>query len=103
MNACTRHSVDFTFRYGGDEFAVILSQANHEQVIKIMNRVLVAYRRADFTGTSVSIGLVRCCCDENLSHEGNMIAMVELADKTLYQAKSNGKNSIVVNEGVTST
>jgi len=43
LNTCTRRNVDFTFRYGGDEFAAILTQTDEKQASKVMSRVLDSF------------------------------------------------------------
>ncbi|MDX2475291.1 MAG: diguanylate cyclase [Candidatus Krumholzibacteria bacterium] len=96
LRTCTRKNVDFTFRFGGDEFAVILTQASKTQALSIMTRILETYRRAGFEGTGLSVGLVYCKPDEDLSWQGNVSHMIEVADQTLYAAKFNGKNKVVL-------
>ncbi|MFH1217366.1 MAG: diguanylate cyclase [Pseudomonadota bacterium] len=96
LNDCTRHNVDFTFRYGGDEFAAILTQISQEQAIKIMERVLHNFQRAGFAGTSLSIGLVHCRRDATLEWPENAAILMDKADKALYRAKNEGKNRVVV-------
>lgn len=96
LNDCTRHNVDFTFRYGGDEFAAILTQTNEEQAIKIMDRVVESFEIGGFAGTSLSAGLTRCERNESVSWPEDAASMIERVDKALYRAKSEGKNRIVV-------
>ncbi len=96
LNTCIRQNVDFAFRYGGDEFATILTETNKEQAIEIMKRVRDGFQQADFTGTGLSIGLVPCRCDENEDWQINSAQMINLADKALYDAKSGGKNQVVM-------
>lgn len=97
LNTCTRKNVDFTFRYGGDEFAAILTQTNEKQAVKVMSRVLDFFSRKKYGDTTLSVGLVRCLFLENLSWAENADAMVHRADKALYLAKNAGKNQIVSN------
>lgn len=96
LNDCTRHNVDFTFRYGGDEFAAILTQTSVEQANKIMERVLEKFKLANFNGTSLSVGLVLCHRDEELDWSVNAAQMIDRADKALYKAKTSGKNKVVL-------
>ncbi|MEW6288942.1 MAG: diguanylate cyclase [Thermodesulfobacteriota bacterium] len=100
LNDCTRHNVDFTFRYGGDEFAAILTQTNEEQAVKIMERVLHSFRQAGFSTTTLSVGLVCCQRDEKLTWPENAANMIYRADKALYLAKSEGKNRVMLDTGV---
>jgi two-component system, cell cycle response regulator len=97
LNTCTRRNVDFTFRYGGDEFAAILTQTNEKQAVKVISRVLDFFSRKKYGDTTLSVGLVRCLFLENLSWAENADTMVHRADKALYLAKNAGKNQIVSN------
>ncbi|MBC8317109.1 MAG: diguanylate cyclase [Desulfobulbaceae bacterium] len=97
LNTCTRRNVDFTFRYGGDEFAAILTQTDEEQAVKVISRVLDFFSRKKHGDTSLSVGLVRCLFMESMSWAENAEAMVHRADKALYLAKNSGKNQIVSN------
>jgi two-component system cell cycle response regulator len=99
LNDCTRHNVDFTFRYGGDEFAAILTQTNEAQAVKIMERVLHNFRQAGFSGTTLSVGLVRCRRDEILTWPENAASMIDRVDKALYRAKSEGKDRVMLDAG----
>ncbi len=96
LNECTRQNVDSSFRYGGDEFAAILTQTNEQQAIRIMERVLESFQVGGFASTTLSVGLVRCQRDDSISWPENAAHMIEQADKALYRAKDEGKNRIVV-------
>lgn len=96
LNDCTRHNVDFTFRYGGDEFAAILTQTSEEQAVRIMERVLHSFQQAGFSGTTLSIGLACCRRDEKLTWPENAACMIDRVDKALYRAKSEGKNRVML-------
>jgi diguanylate cyclase (GGDEF)-like protein len=97
LNDCTRRSVDFTFRYGGDEFAAILTDTNEEQAVKVVSRVLDCFSQRKYGDTSLSVGLVHCLYSQNKSVADNAEKMVHRADKALYLAKNAGKNQIVTN------
>lgn len=98
LRTCTRENVDFLFRYGGDEFAFILTQTTIEQAAKVAERILTIYREQDFSigNTGVSIGLVQCGLDDNKSWQENASILIENADKALYKAKKNGRNRICI-------
>lgn len=100
LNDCTRHNVDFTFRYGGDEFAAILTQITEAQAVKIMTRVQESFSSAGFEGTSLSVGLVPCHRNEKVDWTINAAQMLDKVDKALYRAKSDGKNNIVVDSSL---
>lgn len=82
---CTQEK-DLVVRYGGEEFLVllpgVLSSAAERIAHQIRQRVIV-----DSTST-VSIGVA----DTEL--EKDFDALVELADKAMYQAKNDGRNCV---------
>ncbi|HWI63324.1 MAG TPA: sensor domain-containing diguanylate cyclase [Symbiobacteriaceae bacterium] len=90
---------DQVFRYGGEEFAVILPGTSEEAAVRVAERIrerVAAYgfitrsgRRLDFPIT-VSIG-VSCYPKDGLTHVDLLIA----ADKSLYAAKAGGRNRVV--------
>ncbi len=91
----TRASVDMCFRLGGDEFAVMMPQATSIQGTEILQRILLSYVEQRFGTTSLSIGLVTCVRNPDLSREKDEEEIKERADKAMYDAKAKGKNCVV--------
>ncbi len=92
----TRHHVDTPFRYGGDEFAVIIPQATESQVEQIAERIRKNYQHSDNIGnTTVSVGVSRF---ENTSQKlrENLNRLIHQADDAMYIAKKTGGNRVVV-------
>lgn len=94
-------TVDFAFRYGGEEFIVILPEASmksaHRAAERIRQRIISDSRKvlcSDLAEpVTVSIGIA---CYPRDAAEGD--ALVALADNLLYQAKGAGKNRILFRE-----
>jgi diguanylate cyclase (GGDEF)-like protein/PAS domain S-box-containing protein len=87
---CTRTSVDLGFRYGGDEFTVILPEAGEEQAHLIANRILRGFEAHHFDRLTMSIGLMSY-------REGDSLrAFIHMADAMMYDAKRSGGNSVFV-------
>ena len=95
MAECTREKVDMCFRLGGDEFGVLLPQASSDQGIEIAHRILQSFAGKNFGKTTLSIGLIACKRDKNLSREEDERLMKERADQAMYDAKNGGKNCVV--------
>ncbi len=95
MAQCTREKVDMCFRLGGDEFAVLLPQASSEQGIEIAQRILSSFGEKKIGETTLSIGLVVCKRDKNLSRGEDERLMKQRADQAMYDAKNRGKNCVV--------
>ena len=84
----TRES-DMVFRYGGEEFAIILPQTGQKNAVTAGERLLEAIRRK--LPVTISVGLATCPDDAQTKNE-----LVNKADKALYRAKSLGKDRLCV-------
>ncbi len=91
VKGCIRNS-DQLFRYGGEEFLVILNQSELEQALNIAERV-----RSEISKTpvfkegrepvTVSIGVANYV-------EGSHEDLIKAADMALYKAKNTGRNKV---------
>ena len=75
-----RGNVDTAFRYGGDEFAIILVEADKEIVINTSERLKKGFRESD--GVTASIGFA------TYQKEMDVNDLIALTDKDLYKSKS---------------
>lgn len=85
---------DTLARLGGDEFAILLSEVEHvDSVILIAERILqeiqapYIWNEHEVT-IGISIGIIYAESDQYDRHQ-----LLNIADKTMYQAKSNGRNN----------
>ena len=87
--------MDFAARYGGEELAVIMPDANREQAFKAAERIRKAISQLKFEDFSVtiSIGISRFGRDINTSEK-----LLKAADNALYEAKDKGKNRVIMNK-----
>jgi len=96
-------SSDLVYRYGGDEFIVLLPRTNLEETKKIALRISNAVKAAEFDiekdkkyRLSLSIGLAEFPTDA-LSAK----AIIDFADKMMYMSKKSGRGKVFhVNEVV---
>ncbi|MGZ3537458.1 MAG: diguanylate cyclase [Thermodesulfobacteriota bacterium] len=87
-----RFNVDSGYRYGGDEFAVLLIGASVEQAMAIAERIRSFIEQAEFQKkTMVSIGLSEYRDPLDLEE------FVKSADDAMYIAKHSGGNRIHTN------
>jgi two-component system, cell cycle response regulator len=87
---CTRVHVDVCFRYGGDEFTVILPEADEAQAKMIAERIRIRFAESPFADLTLSIGLVTY-------NEGcSLRSFVRFADTMMYEAKRAGGNQVRV-------
>ena len=87
-----RYNVDSGYRYGGDEFAVLLIGASVDQAIAIAERIRFFIEQAEFRKkTTVSIGLSEYRDPLDLEE------FVKSADDAMYIAKHSGGNRLHTN------
>jgi diguanylate cyclase len=89
---------DIACRYGGEEFTLILPEANlasaverAEQLCRIVSASAFQYRGRPLPPSTISIG-VACCPQHATARE----PLLQAADRALYRAKEEGRNRVVV-------
>jgi diguanylate cyclase (GGDEF)-like protein len=89
---------DWTARWGGDEFIVVLPNTSLEQAEAISNRVLSRIRKLTITVPDkeplqmhTSIGVV-----STTEIRDGIDGLIQFADEALYSAKNRGKDCIVL-------
>jgi diguanylate cyclase (GGDEF)-like protein len=90
---------DDIFRYGGEEFAVLLSSvADPQVVLNIAERLRAALDRELTINNLVSVKLSASLglALHPLHGAGSRRALLDIADDAAYQAKRNGKNQVVI-------
>ena len=88
-----RQNVDSGYRYGGDEFAVIIPHANREQALLVAQRLLATYNKKSLAPTGLSIGMAKLE-DYQETSEKNLETLIKKADRDLYLAKKSGGNQV---------
>lgn len=96
-------STDLVYRYGGDEFIVLLPKSNLEESKKIAVRILNSVKDAEFNideekkyRLSLSIGIAEFPTDADSAK-----SIIEFADKMMYLSKKSGRGKVFhVNEVV---
>ena len=86
----TIRSADQAFRYGGDEFAILLPQTTIEAAYRVAGRVrkrVASEVKAGFIPVTASLGLASWPADGIGTNE-----IIAAADAALYHAKRNGGN-----------
>jgi diguanylate cyclase (GGDEF)-like protein len=90
MTKSFRH-YDLLFRYGGEEFAVVLNHTDLETALAILERFRITIENYNFPqiGTkTISIGVTE------ISNQTMLSNIIDRADKALYYAKKNGRNQV---------
>lgn len=92
--------IDIAFRYGGEEFTVILPETNHEDAMIVAERIRKAVAQTlfypftldgqpDIVSETVSIGTTE------FHQEDTLKSFLKRADNAMYQAKKSGRNVVV--------
>ncbi len=89
--------IDLIFRYGGEEFVVLLPGAGADSARRTAERIRGVVARAehaleDGRKVKVTISVGGCIYPGNAQNESQLLRM---ADKALYEAKEEGKNRVV--------
>jgi len=90
VEECTREHVDIGFRYGGDEFTVILPDANEEQARHIADRIRATFESRQFDRLTLSMGLA------TYTKGTSLLSFIRSADVMMYDAKRAGGNRVYV-------
>jgi diguanylate cyclase (GGDEF)-like protein/PAS domain S-box-containing protein len=87
-----RVNVDSGYRYGGDEFVVVLPETDTDQAFSVADRIRTSFNNAGLVDVTLSIGLIEYRTEYDLE------TFVRHADKAMYVAKQSGGDRIIVHE-----
>lgn len=85
---------DTAYRYGGEEFAVIFNGKSLDEAKAILEKVLkdISSYKFDFTDKPITFSAGLVTYNKELTQDD----FFEKADKTLYKAKREGKNRVLI-------
>lgn len=86
---------DLSFRYGGEEFVVILIDVDYQTAEKVLQRFrkhIESYQFPQNLQVTVSVGLTQ------LENNSMQSVIMDRADQALYYAKEHGRNNVVCYE-----
>jgi len=93
-----RENIDSVYRYGGDEFIMLLLHLPASQALSVAKRIRRKFDLLKLEPTSISIGIARFIARFG-TVEQDVQDMIQRADSALYIAKKGlGKNGVVVDE-----
>ena len=92
--------IDFAFRYGGEEFAVILPETTHKDATAVAERIRKAVAetvfypftldgKPDVTSRTVSIGVTEFRMEDTIK------SFLKRVDNAMYTAKHKGRNTVI--------
>ena len=87
----TFRDIDMLFRYGGEEFAVLLHNITLEQTDSVLNRFRKKIEDFDFPMENKVTASIGYC---EFTHKIPLSLIIERADKALYYSKEHGRNKV---------
>jgi len=93
MEKTFRHT-DFIFRYGGEEFLVIINRVTREGAHLALERFRKAVEDYEFSFGKITVSIGYTFVNPKVNQRN----LLEFADSALYTAKSTGRNRIVFND-----
>lgn len=91
--AATIRETDSCSRYGGEEFAVILSETDMQEAGVLAERLRAAVAEAMPADRMITVSVGVACCARSTCTAQELVGQ---ADAALYRAKTEGKNRVVV-------
>jgi diguanylate cyclase (GGDEF)-like protein len=96
LRSCMKRPADSIWRYGGEEFAIILPDTdnayNLAEICRKAIEDLQISHRASVVSKVVTISIGVCICTPD--QETNSISFIINVDKALYRAKNSGRNRV---------
>jgi diguanylate cyclase (GGDEF)-like protein len=86
---------DIAFRYGGEEFALVLSNTNKASALLVAERIRVAVSQINCSAGARNFGFTVSLGISELEQGEHVTAFFDRADQALYQAKKSGRNKSV--------
>jgi len=87
---------DMVGRYGGEEFAVILSDTVASNAAKVLDAIRLSFSRLKNQAEDGEFSVTFSCGIASFSGHGDAALLTNAADEALYEAKRGGRNRIVL-------
>lgn len=84
---------DLPFRFGGEEFALLLPHTEAEEALRLAERVRMLVEAAAWKSRAVTVSLGVSVLTPDLDHPD---ALIVCADAALYLAKAGGRNRVAL-------
>ncbi|TCB45372.1 GGDEF domain-containing protein [Acinetobacter terrestris] len=85
---------DLIVRYGGDEFLVLIEQTNFQDALIVANKILKEIGNSELYIAEINQNIQVSVSAGVAVGAASWMALLEKADKSLFQAKENGKNKV---------
>lgn len=88
-------STDFIGRYGGEEFAIVLTDTDATSAAKVLNEIRKVFMRLLHLSDGKEFSVSFSCGVADLEHYPDTVALGNAADKALDHAKEIGRNNVM--------
>jgi diguanylate cyclase (GGDEF)-like protein len=86
---------DIIYRFGGEEFVVVLRSTNHEGAMLLAERIRADVELMHVKYDDLSIQVTLSAGVSSYQSEDTTKSLLERCDSAMYQAKENGRNQVV--------
>lgn len=94
ITQCIRQT-DMCFRYGGEEFLIMLSNAEGAGALRIAERIRMSISDLRFDSDKGPLQVTASIGCASLVFDDQMESLIHRADKALYRAKHGGRNRVI--------
>lgn len=91
----TMRNTDIAFRYGGEEFVLLLSNTDSEAAALVAERIRLATSKISCSDGNRNFGFTISLGVAQLKRGEKADALFDRADQALYQAKKSGRNQTI--------
>lgn len=91
--------VDIVGRLGGEEFGILLPHTDAEAAGRVVDRLRIEFGSQSFEAAAGGFGVTFSAgITSNSVFDNEMLEMINGADESLYEAKRQGRNCVVIHE-----
>ena len=87
---------DQIFRYGGEEFVVILGRINAKTATQLAEKICRQVEKDYFVDGDKKLQATISIVGAIITKDDTEMSLFERADKAMYRAKNNGRNQVVM-------
>ncbi len=94
-------SIDYpieAYRYGGEEFVIVIENKNNNDVNKIINNLVKAIKDLEIPHTGSEHNIISLSIGVTIVNKNDSVdldSLISNADKVLYDSKHNGRNKVI--------
>ncbi|NPA13133.1 MAG: sensor domain-containing diguanylate cyclase, partial [Aquificae bacterium] len=87
---------DFIFRYGGEEFLILLPFTSKEDAVKVLEKVVKTIAQTPIKCNGMEERITVSAGVASIENAKDIYSLIAKADRALYRAKKQGKNRVAV-------